>query len=56
MHGRCNLDAPPRDGVRRHRYNELVSVAVRMAGVHPERDAVDPGQAETRDVGEVRHG
>jgi hypothetical protein len=48
--------AQPRDNVRHQRRDELIAVAVEVAGVHTERDLIDPAQPATRDMGEVRHG
>ena len=38
------------------RSNALLAGAIKVAGMHPERDAVDARQAKTRDMGEVFHG
>ena len=41
-----------RDKVRHQRRDELVADAIKVAGLHPDRDAVDSRQAKTRVMGE----
>jgi hypothetical protein len=44
------VPAQSRDKVRHHRRDELVAVAIKVAGVHPERDVLNSRQAATRDI------
>ena len=48
--------AQSRDKVRHHRRDELVAVAIKVAGVHPERDVLNSRQAAMRDIWNVHHG
>ena len=45
-----------RDKVRNHRRDEVVAVAIKVAGVHPERDVLNSRQAAMRDIWNVHHG